>query len=62
MPRGGVIVRFFCPRGRALALSLRPGNGEFAISNKFPRDFSPDFKTQHTLIGDKMKGLSEKAK
>ena len=35
-PGVGVIVRFFCPRGRALALSLRPGNGEFAISNKFP--------------------------
>ena len=35
-PGGGVLERFFCPRGRGFALSLCLGGGEFARSKQFP--------------------------
>ena len=34
-PGGGVLARFFCPRGRGLALFCL-GNGEFALSKHSP--------------------------
>ena len=34
-PRGGVLARFFCPRGRDFAL-FGPGDGEFAHSKNSP--------------------------
>ena len=35
-PGDGVLVRLFFPRGQGFALSLCPGDGEFALSKKFP--------------------------
>ena len=33
-PGGGVLARFFCPRGRGVALFLSLGGGAFALSKK----------------------------
>ena len=35
-PGGGVLARLFCPRVQDFALSLCPGDGEFALSKNFP--------------------------
>ena len=38
-PAGGVLTRFFCPRGRGFALSLCPEGEELALSKEFSGDF-----------------------